>query len=166
MNYRFLSVTLFTLVLPHLIAASQCPTCDSFSAALKSCQTPGLNITDVGSKMNTETVHCMCVSSSSTTKTDDCLSCAGSANEVTDVGSTDQVTVDVVALLAWYDVCYADDRWGDQQAVACWEGLLDGSASCYEKTSGKGSDITSPDPVASSASRYVMKEIQSSALPF
>ena len=146
MSYRFLSIALFTLYLPHLIAASQCPTCDSFSAALKSCQATGINITAVGNRMDASTVHCMCVSSSSSTEMADCSYCDG---------SIDEVTVDGVALLSWYDTCYADDTWGDQQAIACWEALPDDNLPCLENTGGKGSAFTSggPDLLVSSINR-------------
>lgn len=70
-------------------------------------------------------------------------------------GSIDEVTVDGDALIAWYDACYADDTWGDQQAIACWEGLPDDKLPCVENTGGKGSAFTSggPDIVVSSVSR-------------
>ena len=146
MHHRFLSIALFTLYLPHLIAASQCSACDSFSAALKTCQTTGLNITAVGNKMDASTVHCMCVSSSSSTKMAGCSYCDG---------SIDEVTVDGYALMAWYDTCYADDTWGDQQAIACWESLPEDGMPCIENTGGKGSAFTSggPEPLVSSVSR-------------
>ena len=94
MSPQFLSIALFTLYLPHLIAASQCQTCDSFNAALKSCQTTGTNSTAIGSKMDTETVHCMCVSSSSSTEMADCAYC----NQEVSAGG---VVVDGYVLAAW-----------------------------------------------------------------
>ncbi|KAK0512949.1 hypothetical protein JMJ35_004966 [Cladonia borealis] len=139
MSPPFLSIALFTLYLPHLIAASQCQTCDSFNAALKSCQTTGTNSTAVGSKTDTETVHCMCVSSSSSTEMADCAYC----NEEV---STDGVVVDGNVLAAWIDTCAADKTWGDQQAVACWEGQPGDSFSCTD-AAGPG-----PDQVVGSAS--------------
>ena len=129
MNHRFLSITLFTLYLPHLIAA-QCSACDSFSAALKSCQTSGLNITAVGNMIDAETVHCMCVSGSSATEMSDCSTCDGSINSV---------TVDGVALISWYDTCYAYETWGDQQAIACWQGLPHNNLPCIQNIGGKAS---------------------------
>ena len=146
MHHRFLSLALFTFYLPHLIAASQCPTCDSFNAALKSCSTTGINVTAVGNKIDTETVHCMCVSSSSAADMAECSACDG---------SIDEVAVDGDALIAWYDTCFADNNWGDQQAVACWEEGEGDSSACLENTVGKGSAITSsgPDQVVSSVSR-------------
>ena len=76
-------------------------------------------------------------------------------------GDIDKVTVDGDALIAWYDTCYIDDTSGDQQAVACWEGMPDNSLPCMENTVGEGSAFTSdgPDLVVSSVSRYVTKRI-------
>lgn len=125
-------------------------TCNSFNAALKSCSTTSINITAVGNKMNTDTVHCMCVSSSSGAELGDCSEC---------VEGADEVEVDNVALTGWYNTCIADGVYGDQQAVACWEGMLDNlwedSLLCMENALGEGSASTSggPEPVVSSVNR-------------
>ena len=151
MNHRSLSIALFALYLPHFIAASQCPSCESYDAALKSCTTTGINSTAIGNKMDTDTVHCMCVSRFSATEMIDCLEC----NE-----SVDEADVDSNALTGWYYTCTTDETWGDQQAVACWEGLsgdlfFDDTPECNDNTVGKGSAITSsgPDLLVSSVSR-------------
>ena len=142
MNHRFLSIALFTLYLPHLIAA-QCSSCNSFSAALKSCQTPSINTTEPFSPMDTETVHCMCVSSSNLAEMLACDECDG---------SSDTVTVNGAALIAWYDTCNADEAWGDQQAVACWETADTDALVCLENTVGNGSGTTPGGPGAAASS--------------
>ena len=67
--------------------------------------------------------------------------------------SADGVVVDGNVLAAWIYTCAADKTWGDQQAVACWEGQPGDSFSCAD-AAGPG-----PDPVVGSASRYVTKGI-------
>ena len=132
MKHRFLSIALFTLYLPHLITA-QCSACDSYSAALKSCQTTSANITEVGNTMDTKSVHCMCVSSSSASEMNACQGCDE---------SNINLNLDDVLLLTWYQTCKADSQWGDQQAIACWEGQPINLLPCIENTGGKGSGTT------------------------
>lgn len=129
MKYRFPSIALFALHLPYLITA-QCSACNSYSAALKSCQTTSANITAVGNIMDTTSVHCMCVSSSSATEMNTCQGC-GESNF--------NLNLDLSLLLAWYNTCKADGQWGDQQAIACWEGQPNNFLPCFENTGGKGS---------------------------
>ena len=67
----------------------------------------------------------------------------------------DYLNLDIAALLAWYNTCEADESWGDQQAVACWEGQPENYLPCVENTVGKGSGPTlgGPGLAGSSASR-------------
>ena len=76
-------------------------------------------------------------------------------------GSIDTVTVDGAALIAWYDTCNADEKWGDQQAVACWEKADTHALVCLENTAGNGSSTTpgGPGAAASSTGRLVMNDI-------
>lgn len=138
--YLFLFTALFFLHLPHLIAA-QCPACTSYTAALTSCQskTTSGNLTTTGSTIDTATVDCMCVSSSSTAQMNTCQGCALSSISST----TADNYVDTSLLLSWYYVCKAKDQWGDQQGVACWEGQPLDFVPCVSNTVKKGGGSTS-----------------------
>ena len=111
MYLNLLLLTLLSALLPTLIA-DQCPECDSYIAALKTCQTTSANISAVGTTINTQSTHCMCVSDSSFGEMTDCQIC-----EDPDL-STD---FDIELLGSWAVTCNADNYFGDQQAVLCWE---------------------------------------------
>lgn len=144
MKHPLIFLALSTLHLPNLITA-QCSACDSYSAALKSCQTTSANISAVGSTIDTKSVNCMCVSSSSATEMNTCQGC----NE-----ANLNLKLDTLLLLAWYNTCTADGEWGDQQGVACWEGQPINLVPCFMNTGGKGSGTTpGGSGVTSSASR-------------
>ena len=144
MKLRSLSIALISLHLPYLTAA-QCSVCNSYSAALKSCQTTSANVTAVGGTMDTTSVHCMCISKSSTAQMNTCQGCDD---------SNTSLNLDISLLYAWYLTCKADEQWGDQQGVACWEGQPDNFLPCVEKTGGKGSDaIPGGSEVTSPATR-------------
>jgi len=128
MKHVTLPLALFTIRLAHLITA-QCPACDSYSAALRSCQKTSTNITAIGNTMDTSSVHCMCVSSSSATQMNTCQGC----------GDTN---IDARILGSWYNTCKADGQYGDQQAIACWEAQPGSFLPCVSNTVGKGSGTT------------------------
>jgi hypothetical protein len=142
---RFLlPITLLGLFLPSLISA-QCPACDSYTAALKSCQSPSVNVTAIGNTMDASTVHCMCVAHSNTAQMNTCQGCLETS------GTTDILTV----LLTWRTTCNADTLFGDQQAVACWEGQPGNILPCISKMFGNGfgSPTSLPGVTTSSAGR-------------
>lgn len=138
--YLILLTTFFLLQFPHLVTA-QCPACSSYTAALNSCQskTTSGNLTTTGSTIDTATVDCMCVSSSSTSQMNTCQGCALSSISST----TADNPVDTSLLLSWYYVCKAKDQWGDQQGVACWEGQPLDLLPCVSNTVKKGGGSTS-----------------------
>ena len=123
---RLLSyLTLFLPLLPTLISA-QCASCDSYTSALKSCQTSS-NVTAVGTQMDPTTIRCMCSSKSGTTDMNACQGCL-MATPDTDVSPT--------VLLAWTTTCTADSQFGDKQAAICWQSQPDNFIPCVSKNSG------------------------------
>lgn len=124
---------LLLLKLPHLITA-QCPACDSYSAALKTCQsqTTTSNLTTTGDTMDTASIECMCVKNSGTEQMDICHGCLQNT-----------LDWDVSLLLGWYITCSAKDDFGDEQAVACWEGQLDHLTPCFPATVRNGGGVSS-----------------------
>ncbi|CAF9938618.1 MAG: hypothetical protein ALECFALPRED_007750 [Alectoria fallacina] len=141
------AVALFLPLLPTLISA-QCAACDSYSAALKSCQTTSAQIVDVGSTMDSTALDCMCTSRSNVTDMNTCLAC-DEANLST--------VLNIAVLNAWTMTCTADARFGDQQAVNCWESQPGSIVPCVSPSSGsgngsEGSDTDSGSDVATSAS--------------
>lgn len=130
MLHLLLPITLSAALLPTLITA-QCAACDSYSAALTKCQTASANVTAVGSTMDTTSIKCMCITSSSESQMNACQGCEE---------SDPSTTFDALTLLAWTTTCTAYGNWGDQQAVACWEGQPSNDFPCFEKT-GAGNSI-------------------------
>lgn len=126
-----LALFTLTLTIPHQTTA-QCPACDTCSAALKQCQTTSTtNITTTGNTLDTASVHCMCVTSSSATQMNSCRGCRDASNLVTG-------GLDLQVLLAWYYTCNADDQFGEGQAKACWESQPGSFLPCVSNTGGKG----------------------------
>ena len=108
--------------------AAQCSACNSYSDALKSCQKTGANVTAIGGNMDTSTVHCMCVSSSSYREMNTCAGCAETSDQTT--------LLDIEILLAWSTTCDADNQFGDKQAAACWQSQPDDYVPCVSDTGG------------------------------
>ena len=127
---------------PAQIAAT-CSACKSYNAALKSCQQTGANVTQIGGDMDTSSVHCMCVSSSSYSEMNTCEGCIQTDYETTNV-------VDAEIMAAWLLACKADDLFGDKQAAACWHSQPTDYMPCVERTSGStggvGSGTVSDEP--------------------
>ena len=140
MMYLFLFTSLFFFHLPHLVTA-ECPDCNSYSAALTSCQskTTSGNLTTTGSKIDTGTVDCMCVSGSNTAQMNSCQGCYAASATL----NTNDEDVDVSLLLSWYYVCKANDQWGNQQGAACWQGQPLDYVPCVSNTVKKGGGSTS-----------------------
>ncbi|KAI4220291.1 MAG: hypothetical protein LQ349_008125 [Xanthoria aureola] len=133
--YLFLLTSLFFFQLSHLVTA-ECPDCSSYSAALTSCQskTTSGNLTITGSKIDTGTVDCMCVSNSNTAQMNSCQGCYAASATL----NTNDEDVDVSLLLSWYYVCKANDQWGNQQGAACWQGQPLDFVPCVSNTVKKG----------------------------
>lgn len=123
------AVVLLLPILPTLISA-QCNACDSYIAALKSCQTTSANVSDIGTTMDSTTLHCMCTSRSGVTQMSACQGCEE---------SSPNASLDVILLSTWTTTCMADGQFGDQQAVICWESQPSNFLPCLSKTSGGGS---------------------------
>ena len=81
--------------------------------------------------MDVPTIHCMCVSSSSAADINTCLGCY-------DTGSSTDTPPDIEILSAWETTCKADENFGDQQAVACWEGQPSDFLPCVSNTGASG----------------------------
>ncbi len=131
-------LTFFTLLLPTIVTA-QCPSCDSYTAALKSCQTTSANITAVGDTMDTTSVQCMCVTKSDSATMNTCVGCWESNAEAQ---SFSNEGFDVKVLQAWGTTCKADAQFGEQQAVSCWESQPSILLPCFEKSGGTTSGPT------------------------
>ena len=123
------AVGLLLPLLPNLMSA-QCANCDSYTAALKSCQTTSANVTAVGTTMDSTTIHCMCTTKSGVTEMNACQACDES-NPSTDLAP--------LVLSAWTTTCTADGQFGDQQAASCWESQPSNFMPCVSKTEGSGS---------------------------
>ncbi|KAL8671462.1 MAG: hypothetical protein Q9168_004031 [Polycauliona sp. 1 TL-2023] len=159
--------TLFILNLPSLIAA-QCPACTSYTAALDTCQsqTTSANLTMTGTKLDTATVKCMCVSGSNTAQLNTCQGCLQGSI----LGPGEEGYVDPLLLLSWYNVCGANDKWGEEQGAACWQSQPGSYLPCVSNTVKKsggstasgstaGGDAAASSPTPASSS----KDTQSSA---
>ena len=121
-------VALLLPFLPNLISA-QCAACDSYTAALHSCQTTSANVTAVGTTMDSTTLHCMCTSKSSVTGMNACLACEE---------SDPSPSLDSTVLLAWTNTCKADGQYGDQQAATCWASQPSNDLPCFSNIGGNG----------------------------
>ncbi|CAF9940150.1 MAG: hypothetical protein HETSPECPRED_002181 [Heterodermia speciosa] len=131
MLYHHLTLISLALWFPSQIAAL-CSDCDSYTSALKSCQKTSANVTQIGSAMDTDSVHCMCISSSSYTEMNSCSGCTKSNFDVA-------LSVELHVLSAWTTTCKADNQFGDKQAAACWQGQPTDFMPCVSKTtSGSG----------------------------
>ena len=123
------AVALFLPILPSLISA-QCAACDSYTAALKSCQTTSAKVNVIGTTMDSTTLHCMCTTKSNVTQMNACQGCEE---------SSPNASLDIILLSVWTATCAADGQFGDQQALLCWESQPDNFLPCLSKTSGGGS---------------------------
>ena len=146
MLFHHLTLISLALCFPAPIFAAQCSQCDSYNAALKSCQKGGASLTDVGSDIDADAVHCMCKTASSATLIAACEDCAylNPAN-----------TVDITVLSAWFQTCTAASGFGDAQAVQCWQG---NDVDCYsgDPSLGGAASVTFTGAASSSApQRYV-----------
>ena len=133
MHFIQIFLAFFALSLPIVITA-QCNACDSYTAALKSCQKTSANITEVGNTMDTTSIHCMCSTNSNAQQINACDGCWD---------SNPDVDLDITILLAWSTTCKADGQFGEQQAVACWEGQPGNFLPCLEKGTGTSGGPTS-----------------------
>lgn len=138
MGYYLFCLTLLASFLPALIAA-QCAACDSYKKALKGCETTSANVTAVGGTMDTTSVHCMCATQNNATNINTCNGCWN---------SNPDLTLDVTVLLAWGSTCKADAKFGEQQAVTCWESQPDNNLPFFQKSGASGGGST---PVSGTA---------------
>lgn len=144
---RLLS-TIALLSLPAIISA-QCAACDTYTAALVSCQKTDANVTAVGTVMDTTTLSCMCSTSSTLSDMNACLGCEE---------SSPNVTFDPTILQAWINTCKANAQFGNQQAANCWESQPSDDLPCFSNTPGAGnlgSGTNGGSDVAPTTSRYV-----------
>ena len=128
MLYYHLCLVSLAFLFPAQIVA-QCSACTSYIAALKSCQKTSANVTQVGSTMDTDTVHCMCTSSSSYAEMNSCTGCTYSDSSLYE-------DLDALVLFAWTTTCDADEQYGDKQAAACWHSQPSDYVPCVSKTGG------------------------------
>ncbi|KAM0798759.1 hypothetical protein BDR22DRAFT_890883 [Usnea florida] len=133
-------IFILVLLFPALISA-QCAACDSYTAALQSCQTTSANDTAVGTTIDSTTIHCMCSSKSNYTDMNACTAC---------YTIDPSATLDFSVLSAWALTCTADGQFGDQQAAECWQSQPDNVGPCLSKTGGSsfagGDAITTTQP--------------------
>jgi len=137
MGYYLFYLTLLASFLPALTAA-QCAACDSYKEALKGCETTSTNVTAVGGTMDTTSLHCMCATQNNATNMNTCNGCWN---------SNPDLKLDVAVLLAWSTTCKADAKFGEQQAVTCWESLPGNALPCFEKGGANGGG-SAPTPGA------------------
>lgn len=135
MFHLITAIALLLHLFPTLISA-QCAACDSYTAALTSCQTSSVNVTAVGTTMDATTLHCMCTSKSGVTEMNACEGCDE---------SNPSSSLDLLLLAAWTTTCKADGQFGDQQAATCWESQPSDFLPCLSKTGGSGSGSVNGD---------------------
>lgn len=126
---RLLAVALLLPLLPTPISA-QCADCDSYTAALQSCQTTKSNVTAVGTAMDSTTLNCMCMSKSGVIDMNACQACDE---------SNPSSSLDIILLSAWTTTCRAESKFGEQQAATCWESQPSNFMPCVAKTGTDGS---------------------------
>ena len=124
---RLLSILVLLLPLFPALISAQCAPCDSYSAALQSCQTTSANDTAVGTPMDSTTIRCMCSSKSNVIDMNACTACF-----LADLNPDFTISV----LTAWTLTCTADGQFGDQQAASCWQSQPDNVGPCYSRTGG------------------------------
>lgn len=138
---RLLSILVLLLPLFPALISAQCAACDSYTAALQSCQTTAANDTAVGTTTDSTTIRCMCSSKSNHTDMNACTACF-QANPNTNL--------DISVLSAWTLTCAADAQFGDQQAAQCWQSQPDNVGPCFSQTGGSsfagGDAITTTQP--------------------
>ncbi|KAL8746863.1 MAG: hypothetical protein Q9190_001187 [Brigantiaea leucoxantha] len=133
MKHYSITIALALLHVPFLVAA-QCPACDSYQAALKSCKTNSADTQTVGDTMDTSTVHCMCQTKSTSAQQNTCTGCAE---------TNSNANLDITVLLAWYTTCTASETFDDKQAVLCWESQPTNILPCIEAVDNTGDDSSS-----------------------
>ena len=121
-----------TLILPLLrFVSAECDDlCHSYLAALQSCKSSS-NVLVPGTKMDSNTINCMCTSKSSLADMNACLGCT-EANPTNDFN--------YVVSNAWVTTCNADAQFGVKQAALCWQSQPDIFIPCISNTSGGGSE--------------------------
>ena len=127
--FRFLVYITLSLPLLSTLVSADCPVCNSYTNALRSCQTSSSHVTQVGTSMDSNTIHCMCSSKSNETDMNACQGCAE-----TDP-SPDLLSA---VLAAWVVTCQADMQFGDKQAALCWQSQPSNYIPCVSKSDGSG----------------------------
>jgi len=146
-----MSISLLALVFEVLLfvptISALCAPCSSYASALTSCSSGSNNVSIFGSHIDTAGIHCMCNGKTSYAQMNSCSGCEVSSYE------PDQPNIEL--LLAWENTCKADNKFGDQQAVSCWEGQPGDITACVLKNGGGGSGSGGSGgfPVSSAASR-------------
>ena len=126
--FHFLIYTTLSFPFISTFVSADCTVCDSYTNALKSCQTSS-HVTLVGTSMDSTTIHCMCSSKSNQTDMNACQSCAE---------SDQSLDLDTAVLFAWIKTCQADVQFGDKQAALCWQSQPNNYIPCVSKSDGSG----------------------------
>ena len=127
---RFLAYITLSLSFISTLVSADCPACDSYNKALQACQTSS-NVTEVGTKMDSTTIHCMCSSKSNVTDMNACQGCAEADPSLTLLSTA-------LVLSAWTTTCQADVQYGDKQAALCWQSQPSNYIPCVSKSDGSG----------------------------
>ena len=143
--FRLLIYTTLSLASLSTLVFADCSACASYDNAIKTCQTSS-HIIQVGTTMDSNTIHCMCSSKSNVTAMNACQACCEADPSLTLLS-----TVSVLA--AWAATCQADIQFGDKQAALCWQGQPDNYIPCVSKSDGHGG--TGGSTNSSSTTRYV-----------
>ena len=125
---RFLVYITLSLPFISTLVSADCAVCDSYTNALQSCQTKS-KVAEVGTSMDSTTIHCMCSAKSNETDMNACQGCAEADP------STNLLTA---VLFAWITTCQADVQFGDKQAALCWQSQPSNYIPCVSKSDGSG----------------------------
>lgn len=128
--FRLLVYATLSLAFVSSLVSADCAGCDSYNNAIKTCQTSS-QVTQIGTKMDSNTIHCMCSSKSNITDMNACKDCAE--------GDPTLNLVSLVSVLAaWATTCQADIQFGDKQAELCWQSQPSNYIPCVSKSDGSG----------------------------
>ena len=128
--FRFIVYITFPLSFLPILVSADCPACDSYNSALQACQTSS-KVTEVGTQMDSTTLHCMCSSKSNVTDMNACQGCAEADPSLNLLSTT-------LVLSAWTTTCQADVQFGDKQAALCWQSQPSNYIPCVSKSDGSG----------------------------
>ena len=93
---------LFFVTFTASLVWADCPSCDSYSKALRSCGSSSANTTVLGSSIDDHTVHCMCSTSSNSATLNSCHGCI-----ISDSTANLDLGLNSIAMSAWTYTCKA-----------------------------------------------------------